>query len=230
MPTEVDLPPKCKESRRRQGAQPHGSAQFERYVLAVNSQFFFRTILSVVLSSAALQATAQNQLQVVLAGSSATTDASGRIVSHALNNQTILQDFAQANGLTDTSSLALAYHLHGSDLGDTIEVINRTNGASLYTVFGFYFGEDTTLGRAGLLSSSGRQMRRIEYIYTDQNSHSMGSAYLVNYFYFDTNGNTNKTYVFGNMQWVVLPKANQPNVQVCTANLTTYKPWTFPGQ
>ncbi len=165
-----------------------------------------------------------------LAGSSATTDSSGRIVSHTLNNQSLLQDFAAANGLQDTSGLALAYHLHGNDLGDTIEVINRTNGASLYTLFGLYFGEDSTLGRAGLLSASGRQMRRIEYVYTDQNSHSMGSAYLVNYFYFDANGNTNKTYVFGNMQWVVMPTAFQTNVQVCTASLTTYRPWAFPGQ
>ncbi len=167
---------------------------------------------------------------MLLAGSSATTDASGKIVSHALNNQTILQDFAQANGITNTSGLGLAYHIGGNDLGDTIEVINRTNGAPLYTVFGLYFGEDPTLGRAGLVSASGRQMRRIEYIYTDQNSHSMGSAYLINYFYLDANGNTNKTYVFGNMQWVVLPTATQTNVQVCTASVTTYRPWAFSGQ
>ncbi len=195
----------------------------------MNRQLIFRlTLAALFLGVATLPTRAQSQLQMWMSGSAATTDSSGKIVSRPLNNQTLIQDFANANGITDTSGLALAYHLGGNDLGDTIDVINRTNGATLYTLFGLYFGE--AFGRMAVLSSSGRQMRRIEYIYTDQNSHSLGSALLVNYFYFDTNGNTNKVYVLGNMQWLALPTAAHTNVVVCSATLTTYRPWTFAGQ
>jgi hypothetical protein len=35
-----------------------------------------------------------------------------------------------------------------------------------------------------LLSGSGKQMKRIEYVYTDQDSHSLGSALLLTDYYF----------------------------------------------
>jgi hypothetical protein len=168
---------------------------------------------------------AQNQLQIVINGSSATTDSNGHIVSKPISNATLLSDFAHANGVSDTSGLMLAYHLGGNQLGDTIDVINRTNGASVFTLFGLYFGE--SFGRLALLSGSGRQLKRIEYIYTDQNSHSLGSALLTDYFFLDTNGNTNATYVLGQMQYLILPDSTHTNTQVCTANFNTYRPLKF---
>lgn len=168
---------------------------------------------------------AQNQLQIAISGSCATTDSSGHIIAKPINNGTLLSDFARANGLADTSSLTLAYHLGGNTLGDTIEVINRTNGASVFTLFGLYFGE--SFGRMALLSGSGRQLKRIEYIYTDQNSHSLGSALLTDYYFLDATGNTNATYVLGQMQYLILPGSTHTNTQVCTASFNTLRPFKF---
>ena len=174
----------------------------------------------------AFSARAQSQLPIVINGSCATTDSSGHIISTPINNGTLLRDFARAHGVAGTSGLALAYHLGGNDLGDTIEVINRTNGASVFTLFGLYFGE--SFGRTALLSGSKRQLKRIEYIYTDQNSHSLGSALLTDYYYFDANGNTNATYVLGQMQYLITPDSTHTNTQVCTASFNTFRPFKFP--
>jgi len=171
-------------------------------------------------------AQAQNQLVFVIKGSCATLDSNGHIVSQPVNNQTLLTDYAQANGLgTNISGLGLAYHVGGNELGDTIDIINRTNGATVFTLFGLYFGE--SFGRMALLSGSGQQLRRIEYIYTDQNSHSLGSALLTDYYFLDSNGNTNATYVLGQMQYLLLPDSTRTNTQVCTTSFYTLHPWKF---
>lgn len=173
----------------------------------------------------ASSAIAQNQLQIVINGSCYTTDSKGHIALTQINNHSLIKSFADSHGVSDLSGLALAYHLGGNELGDTIEVINRTNGASVYTIFGLYFGED--FGRTALLSKSGQQMKRLEYIYTDQNSHSLGSALLTDYYFLDNSGNTNRTYVLGQMQYIVTPDSGHTNTQVCTANFTTLRPWRF---
>ncbi len=172
-----------------------------------------------------VRAYAQNQLQITINGSCSTLDFSGRIVSVPLNNQTLLKDYARDQGVTNLNHLGLAYHVGGNDLGDTIEVINTTNGAPVFTLFGLYFGE--SFDRPFLRSSSGRQLKRIEYIYTSQNSHSLGSALLTDYYVLDDNGNTNTTYVLGQMQYVTAPDATHTNTQVCTASFVTRRPWQF---
>jgi hypothetical protein len=173
---------------------------------------------------------AQQLYQVVITGTSSTTDNTGKIVSRTSNNQTLLQEFAKNQGATDISFLALAYHMKAagdSAVGDTIDVINRTNGTYYATLIGFYFGEDPALGRTQLLSGSNRQQRRIEYIYTSQNSHSMGSALITNYYWFDTQGHTNNVMAFGTMQWIANPDAVSTNTRVYTTSFTTVKPLKF---
>lgn len=189
----------------------------------MNKQFL--TILTGVLLAGGVSARAQGKLQLLISGTCSTMDAQGRIVPKAMNNQTLLKEAAAAGGLSDTSGLGLAYHIHGSDMGDTIEVINRNNGATLKTLFGLYFGE--SFGRQALLSASGKQMKRIEYIYTDQNSHSLGSALLTDYYFLDSNGHTNATYVLGQMQYLITTDATHTNTQVCTASFTTLRAWKF---
>ena len=174
---------------------------------------------------AAINAGAQSKLQMQLTGTCFTMDSQGRITTQVINNQTLLQQAAAAGGLKDTSGLGLAYHVQGNDLGDTIDVINRTNGTTLTTLYGLYFGE--SFGRQALLSASHRQLKRIEYIYTNQNDHSLGSALLTDYYYLDSNGNTNSTYVLGQMQWLVTTDSTHTNTLVCTATFTTLKPWKF---
>ena len=184
-------------------------------------------ILAAGLVFSAVKVSAQSKLQMQLTGTCFTMDSQGRIVSQTINNQTLLQQAAAAGGLNSTAGLGLAYHIHGNDLGDTIDVINRTNGVTLSTLYGLYFGE--SFGRQALLSASHRQMKRLEYIYTTQASgHSVGSALLTDYYFLDNNGNTNATYVLGQMQWIVTTDSSHTNTQVCTASFTTLKPWNFP--
>ena len=185
----------------------------------------FLTIFSAALVLGAAETQAQNQLQLLISGTCSTLDAQGHIVSEPINNQTLLKAAAAAGGLTSTAGLGLAYHLNGNDLGDTIDVINRTNGTTLTTLYGLYFGE--SFGRQALLSDSHRQMKRLEYIYTSQNDHSLGSALLTDYYFLDNNGNTNSIYVLGQMQWIVTTDATHTNTQVCTASFTTFRPWKF---
>jgi hypothetical protein len=104
-------------------------------------------------------------------------------------------------------------------------VINRTNGTTLGTIFGLYFGED--FGRMALLSASGKQLKRIEYVYTDQNSHSLGSVLLTDCYFFDANGQTNNTVITEQMQYIILPNASHTNAQVCSGTFTTTRPWKF---
>ena len=143
---------------------------------------------------------------------------SGHIIATPVNNRTLLQDFARSHGVSDLSTLGLAYHVGGNELGDTIEVINRTDGSTVYTLFGLSFGE--SFGRTALLSGSGKQLKRLEYIYTDQNSHSLGSAVLTDYYFFDSNGQTNATYVLGQMQYIVTRLAIK-RIPSCARRLST---------
>jgi len=182
------------------------------------------TIALVLLASAAA-ALAQSKFQFVFTGTSFTTNSAGKIVPVPITNTTLINDFAALNGVKNTSWLSLAYHVGGNDLGDTIDVINRTNGATVGTLFGLYFGED--FGRMGLLSRSGKQMKRIEYVYTDQNSHSLGSALLTDYYFFDNQGNTNNIVILGQMQYIIVPDATHPKMQVCSGSFTTTRPWKF---
>lgn len=183
------------------------------------------TLVAALVVGCATSVVAQNKLHIAISGTCYTTDAQGRIVPQPVNNETLLEKAAQAGGLKSAAGLALAYHIGGNSLGDTIEVINPTNGVTLTTLFGLYFGE--SFGREALLSASGKQMKRIEYLYTDQNSHSIGSALLTDYFFLDSNGHTNATYVLGQMQYLVLTDSTHTNAQVCTANFTTSRPWQF---
>src|SRR5262249_36438628 len=122
------------------------------------------TMLAGGLLACGANAGAQGLLQLYLSGTCSTMDTQGHIVARTINNQTLLQDYATAAGLKDPSGLGLAYHLNGNALGDTIDVINSNTGATLFTIFGLYFGE--SFGRQSLMSASHRQMKRIEYIYT----------------------------------------------------------------
>jgi hypothetical protein len=188
----------------------------------MNKQFL--TVVCSTLALSATQAMAQNQLQVAITGSCSTLDAQGHIVSTPINNQTLLQAAATSVGV-NVSGLGLTYHIGGNALGDTIDVINLTNGATLTTLYGLYFGE--SFGRQALLSASHQQMKRIEYIYTSQNSHSLGSVLLTDYFILDSNGHTNITYVLGQMQWLITTDNTHTNTQVCSASFRTFRPWTF---
>ena len=157
------------------------------------------------------------------------TNGTGNFVATPLTDKIILQDAARAGGV-DPSSIALVYHLQNSGLGDTIDIVNASTGSTLANLFGLYFGDDPTLGRSASTNATQTEIRRLDYIYTQQNTtytsfntHSMGSAFTVKRFLTDTNGITHAT-VEAQMSWIVNPSSTN-GTKLCTANFSTTTPF-----
>jgi hypothetical protein len=101
-------------------------------------------------------------------------------------------------------------------MGDTIDVIDRTNGQVLDTLYGFYFG--TAFARRALYTANGKEERRLDYIYTRQAGVALGSATVTKKPVRIKGGS--RLYIGGSMQWIVMPEWENPG-QICTAKFTT---------
>ena len=163
-------------------------------------------------------------LKITLRGTCYQTNTTGVVVATPISDQTLLQDAAAAGGV-DWHTLALVYHVKGSSFGDTIDIVNATNGTVDTTLYGLFFGDNTVqnLGRTALTNSPGTEVRRLDYIYTSQNSHSMGACFTTKRFQSDRNGNVHATFE-GQMQWEVNPVGNA-GTKVCTASFRTTLPF-----
>ena len=156
------------------------------------------------------------------------TNGSGNFVATPLNENVLVAEAARAGNVSPTS-IALVYHLQSSGLGDTIDIVN-TNGTTVVNLFGLYFGDDASLGRSACTNASQTEIRRLDYIYTQQNttytsfnSHSMGSAFTVKRFITDTNGTTQVT-IEAQMSWIVNPQGSS-GTKLCTVNFNTTTPY-----
>jgi hypothetical protein len=151
------------------------------------------------------------------------TNAAGKFVTTRISNQTLLMEAAQAGGRTDTKGLALVYHFNGSSFGDTIDVINVTNGIAYKSLFGFFFGDSAPLGRVALTNGPGTEVHRIDYIYTDQNSHSLGASLSTQRFPAATGATgTMHPSISGQMEWLITPDGTNAS-KLCTGTFTTGK-------
>jgi hypothetical protein len=168
---------------------------------------------------------------LTLQGTCYQTNATGNFVATPITDKILLQAAAQAGGVSP-GSIALVYHLQSSGLGDTIDVVNANTGSTLANLFGLYFGSDATLGRSAGTNATQTEIRRLDYIYTDNqqnttytsfNTHSMGSAFTVKRFLTDTNGITHAT-IEAQMCWIVNPSSTN-GTKVCTANFSTTTPF-----
>ena len=167
----------------------------------------------------------------VFQGMAYQTNGAGNIVGTPLTDQTILADMAAQGGITDLNSIAIVYHIGGgaSFGGDTIDIITTNNASVLTTAFGLYFGDDPSLGRSALTNAPNNEVRRIDYIYTSNNttytsfnSHSMGAAVVTRRFTTDGSGNQHAT-IEGTMSWVVNPQSGRSTI-ICTGNFTLGAP------
>jgi hypothetical protein len=164
-----------------------------------------------------------------LRGTCYQTNASGNFISTPITEKVLVDDAARAGGLSP-SAIALVYHLQSSGLGDTIDFVNANTGSTVASLFGLYFGDDATLGRTAATNATQTEVRRLDYIYTQQNttytsynSHSMGSAFTVKRFLTDTNGLT-QVVVEAQMSWIANP-AGTNGTKICTANFSTSTPF-----
>jgi len=150
------------------------------------------------------------------------TNEAGKIVTTPISEKTMLRDRAAAAGLTDLRNMAVVYHVNGSSFGDTVDIVTTTNGTVLDTLFGYYFGEDQNLGRIALTNSTGTEVRRIDYIYTSQNSHSMGATFTTKRYSTNRNGTVHVS-ISGPMSWIVTPEGTNGQ-KVCNGTFSIGKP------
>ncbi len=169
------------------------------------------------------RASAQYLFSVTFRGTNYQADATGKVVPHPMTEQSILQELAAAIG-ADPKSWALVYHVAANGFGDALEVVNASTGATLSTYLGFYFGDTASLNRVAITNAPGTETRRIDYLYTDQNTHSMGAAFVTKRYPHDAAGNT-RTTIEGFLHWVVAPTASG-GTRICVGTFTTTRPFT----
>jgi hypothetical protein len=190
--------------------------------------------LAMICLGSGLSLQAQNEFLLTFRGTTYQTNASGNVVARPATEQTWLSEAAQAGGVTDTSGMAVVYHVAGSYFGDTIDVVNRASGATLTSLVGFFFGDenDGDLGRTALTNSIGTQTRRVDqlYVYYNNNFQSkdaLGSAFTTKRFMSDRFGNLHGT-VDAELNYLMLP-AGTNVTRMFVGTFTTTKPFV-PGQ
>lgn len=171
---------------------------------------------------AAVNVDAQSHFKLIFKGTCQETNSSGRVITRAVTDQTWLRDFAREKGLTSIRNLAISYHVKASELGDQIEVINARTGEVQGSVFGLFFSE--AFGRTGLTNASATQTMTLPYLYTSQDSHSLGAAVVTK-----TQPSSTQRYlkVQGQMHYELLPTANRKSLQICSGNFVTGAPFQF---
>jgi|SRR5579872_2506835 len=185
-------------------------------------------IVALALLAEVLAAKGQSysEYKFVFIGTAYQTNAQGNIVGMPINDQTLLQSRAQQGGITNLSMVAIVYHFNGDSLGDTVDIIS-TNGTTLTTEFGLFFGSASSLGRTAVTNATQTEIRRVDYIYTfnaspftESNPDSVGAAFTTKRFLVDSAGNTNM-FIEGTISW----DAQLTNGPVlCIGNFTLGQP------
>lgn len=185
----------------------------------------FRLVLALLLLAYVVQSGfAQSKFHITFRGTAYQKAPDGNMTPVTITERTLLEEAARDGGVTDLSTLALVYHVNGSSFGDTIDVVNSTNGVPYRTFYGFFFGQDASLNRTAITNAAGTDVRRIDYIYTSQSSHSMGTGFVSKRYIRDSQGNPRATIDGGQLQWIVLP-AKGDSAKMCKATFTTVRPF-----
>jgi hypothetical protein len=182
----------------------------------------------VLLGSFVAQAQTYTEYKFVFSGTAYQTNSAGVMTAAHITDQTLLQTRA-AQGNVPLSTMALVYHINGNSLGDTVDIIT-TKGTYLTTEFGFYFGDDGALGRTvvGTVNTTGQ--RRVDPIYTFDNSKytyansdSVGAAFTFKKFTKAAKGMTNAA-ISGTMSWSVIPTGSNTSPILCIGTFSLGRP------
>ena len=90
-------------------------------------------------------------------------------------------------------------------LGDTVEVINASTGQVLDTYFSLSWRRHRAWEESRL---KGQQRKKIDYIYTKQNSHSMGAAFVSKKQLSIAKGAT-RLFIDGRFDWILAPMGDK---------------------
>jgi hypothetical protein len=165
-----------------------------------------------ILFQTQISARAQGMFPFIFSGTSMQINGSGNLVKVTISQRTLLNDVTKAAGV-DPGGLMLVYHIHGTGFGDTVDLINTSTGAVVVNLFGFYFGED--FGRQAITNSTGTIIKRLDYLYTQQNDHSLGAALVTKTLQPKISGI--QTQISGTMNWVVESTASTPT-KICNGS------------
>ena len=177
--------------------------------------------------------TTYGEYKFIFSGTAYQTNAAGTMVGTHITDETLLADRARLGGITNLSTISLVYHINGGSLGDTVEVISNSTSQTLTTEFGLYFGSDSELGRTAVTNLTQTQERRIDYVYTFDNStytyendDSVGAAFT--YKSFVNEGNVTNAVINGSISWSVIPTGSNAAPIVCVGTFSLGKPITAP--
>lgn len=176
------------------------------------------------------QAQSYYEYKFVFSGTAYQTNAAGAIVATHITDQSLLRDRARQGNITNLNTISLVYHIDGGPpYGDTVDVISNATGQTLTTEFGFYFGSDATLGRTAVTNLLQTQQRRVDYIYTFDNStytyangDSVGAAFTYKNFVKD--GKTTNAIINGTISWNVIPTETDTKPVLCIGAFSAGRP------
>jgi hypothetical protein len=170
-----------------------------------------------------------HEYKFIFSGTAYQTNSAGAIVASHITEQTLLKDRAQQGNISDLNTISLVYHINGNSMGDTIEVVSNATGQTLTTEFSFYFGSDSAYGRTAVTNLLQTQQRRVDYIYTFDNStytysngDSVGAAFT--YKNFVKVGKITNAVINGTMSWDVTPTGTDTKPMVCIGTFSLGRP------
>lgn len=166
-----------------------------------------------------LNASAQEVLQVKFLAKCQTTNDSGKAINETINNKSILQEYADENGVTNLNSIDLVYEVNGDERGDVIEIVDASTGAVLSEVYGFFFPVDLPT------TPDGSQFTRYAYLYNSQQSVSMGSAFLKEKIKSNKQGDSERS-ITGNLYFYLTPQGSN-GLRLCTGTINAGKAFTL---
>jgi len=172
--------------------------------------------ITLMLGGTGAVAQSYSEYKFIFSGTSYQTNAVGKLVGTPITDQTLLQDRARIGNITDLSTVSIVYHINGNSLGDTVDVVSNSTGQVLVTELGLFYGSYGGLGRTAVTNAAQTEVRRMDYIYTFNNStytfnndDSVGCS-ITSESFATTNGFTN-AMIQGTMSWGVAPqKTNGP--------------------
>jgi hypothetical protein len=176
-----------------------------------------------------LSAQTYHEYKFIFSGTAYKTNAAGNIVATHITDQTLLADRARQGNITDLATISLVYHINGNELGDTIDIISNATGQTLTTELALYFGSDGGLGRTAVTNLLQTQERRVDYIYTFDNStytyansDSVGAAFT--YKNFVKQGKETNAVITGTMSWDAIPTEANAGSVVCIGTFSLGRP------
>jgi hypothetical protein len=139
-------------------------------------------------------ARAEQRLLMNFKGTLTTTTSDPKLPHKPINSDGLVSHCLQTIGLTNSSPFTLVYHQDSSDIGDTIEVVNKTNGVFACGVLRLYFQEHFE-------RADGTLSKRFSYGYNYIEGNSFGTAILNERTMLDKQGHTNRFVIDGSLQW-----------------------------